>query len=123
MLLKLSHTTAVTYTLHQWFSNFGILSPGGIPWWLRGKESACQCRRHGFDPWSRKIPHVLEQLSPCTTTTELWHNQAHVPQLLSLHSRAPTTTYCMFLTTEALTLESVPCNKKSHHSEKPAHCN
>ena len=20
-----------------------------------GKESACQCRRHGFDPWSRKI--------------------------------------------------------------------
>ena len=22
------------------------------------KESACQCRRHGFDPWSRKIPHA-----------------------------------------------------------------
>ena len=21
-----------------------------------GKESTCQCRRHGFDPWSRKIP-------------------------------------------------------------------
>ena len=21
-----------------------------------GKESACQCRRHGFDPWVRKIP-------------------------------------------------------------------
>ena len=19
-------------------------------WWLSGKESACQCRRHGFDP-------------------------------------------------------------------------
>ena len=27
-----------------------------LPWWLRGKESACQCRRHGFDPWVRKIP-------------------------------------------------------------------
>ena len=26
------------------------------PWWLRGKESACQCRRRGFDPWVRKIP-------------------------------------------------------------------
>ena len=25
-------------------------------WWLGGKESACQCRRPGFDPWVRKIP-------------------------------------------------------------------
>ena len=24
----------------------------------------------GFDPWSRKTPHALGQLSPCTTTTE-----------------------------------------------------
>ena len=22
---------------------------------LKDKESACQCRRHGFDPWVRKI--------------------------------------------------------------------
>ena len=28
----------------------------GIPRWLSGKESACQCRRYRFDPWSRKIP-------------------------------------------------------------------
>ena len=27
-----------------------------IPWWLSGKDSACQCRRHGFNPWVRKIP-------------------------------------------------------------------
>ena len=47
----------------------------GLPWWLSGKESPCQCRRHGFNPWSSKILHVVEQLS-------------HVPQLLSLHSRA-----------------------------------
>ena len=38
-----------------------ILSNGsksmlGLPWWLSSKESACQCRRHGFDPWVRKIP-------------------------------------------------------------------
>ena len=26
--------------------------------------------RHGFDPWSGKIPHAKEQLSPRTTTTE-----------------------------------------------------
>ena len=31
----------------------------GFPRWLSGKESACQCRRlrrHGFEPWVRKIP-------------------------------------------------------------------
>ena len=36
-----------------------ILNTQGLPWWLSGKESACQClqcRRRGFDPWVRKIP-------------------------------------------------------------------
>ena len=28
----------------------------GLPWWLNGKESSCQCRRHGFHPWVGKIP-------------------------------------------------------------------
>ena len=44
----------------------------GLPGWLNGinKEPTCQCRRHGFDPGSGKIPHGEEQLSPCTTTTE-----------------------------------------------------
>ena len=27
----------------------------GFPSWLSGKESTCQCRRHGFNPWVRKI--------------------------------------------------------------------
>ena len=35
-----------------------------LPWWLSGKESACQCRRHRFDPQFRKIPSDAEQLSP-----------------------------------------------------------
>ena len=26
--------------------------------------------RHGFNPWSRKIPHAMEQLAQCTTTIE-----------------------------------------------------
>ena len=43
----------------------------GLPWWLRGKEPACQCRRRGFSPWSERIPHTLEQRSLCTTTIEL----------------------------------------------------
>ena len=42
----------------------------GLPWWRSGEESACQCEGHGFEPWSGKIPHAAEQLSPCATTTE-----------------------------------------------------
>ena len=70
-----------------------------LSWWLSGKESACQCRRHGFDPWSRKTAHASEKLSlyQCywasalgsgTTTTETIvllllkpaHSRAHSPQ-------------------------------------------
>ena len=40
-------------------------------WWLSGKESACQCRRPGFSPWSRKIPHAAEQLlSLCSSSQD-----------------------------------------------------
>ena len=28
---------------------------GSLPGWLSGEESPCQCRRHWFYPWSRKI--------------------------------------------------------------------
>ena len=42
----------------------------GLPWWLSDKESACQCRKHGFNPCSWKIPHAMEQLSLCTTNIE-----------------------------------------------------
>ena len=42
----------------------------GLPWWHSGWESACQCRGHGFEPWSGKIPHAAEQLGPWATITE-----------------------------------------------------
>ena len=42
----------------------------GCHWWLSGKEFACQYRGHVFDPWSGKIPHAMEQLSPWATTIE-----------------------------------------------------
>ena len=41
-----------------------------LPWWLSGKESACQCRAPGFDPWFGKIPPAAEQERPHTTATE-----------------------------------------------------
>ena len=43
---------------------------GRLPWWLSGKESTCQWRRHRFDPWSRNILHAAEQLCPCALSTE-----------------------------------------------------
>ena len=33
----------------------------GLPSCLSGRESACQCRRYGFDPWVRKIPWSRKQ--------------------------------------------------------------
>ena len=39
----------------------------GFPWWLTGRGSACQCRRHRFSPWSGKIPRATEQRSRCAT--------------------------------------------------------
>ena len=42
----------------------------GIPWWLSGEKSTCQCQRHEFEPWSRKIPQAMEELSPCAKTIE-----------------------------------------------------
>ena len=32
------------------------LFPSMLPWWLSDRESACQWRRHRFNPWSEKIP-------------------------------------------------------------------
>ena len=63
----------------------------GLPWWRSGWESACQCRGHGFEPWSGKIPHATEQLGPWATITE------------------------------PAGLEPVLRNKRGRDSERPAH--
>ena len=47
----------------KWFAH-------GLPWWRSGWESACQCRGHGFEPWSGRIPRAAEQLGPWATMTE-----------------------------------------------------
>ena len=65
--------------------------PTGLPWWRGGWESACQCRAHGFEPWSGKVPHATEQLGSWATTTE------------------------------PARLEPVLRNKRGRDSERPAH--
>ena len=49
VLLKANFLLFV-YGTHFWM--LLILYPG-LPWWLSGKQSACQC---GCHPWVRKIP-------------------------------------------------------------------
>ena len=63
----------------------------GLPWWRSGWESAYQCREHGFEPWSGKIPHAAEQLGPWATITE------------------------------PACLESVLCNRRGRDGERPTH--
>ena len=81
----------ILWLLHGKLEGFWNLCPGNgvqntnykspchntlsLPWWLSGKESACQCRRQGFNPWSGKMPRASAQLS-------------RVPQPLELSSRA-----------------------------------
>ena len=43
---------------------YQIVMGTGLPWWHSGWESARECRGHGFEPWSGKIPHAAEQLGP-----------------------------------------------------------
>ena len=45
-------------------------SPLGPPWWLSGKESAHQCKRHEVDPRSRSISHAAEWGDLCAPATE-----------------------------------------------------
>ena len=47
-----------------------LLCPAGLPWWFRRKESACQCRRWGFDPLGREDP--LEKEMATHSSTLVW---------------------------------------------------
>ena len=47
-----------------------IMCNSGLPHGPVDKNLPVRCREQGFDPQSRKIPHVAEQLSLSTTTTK-----------------------------------------------------
>ena len=88
------------------FTNKGLFQ--GLPQWLNGQESACQCRRHGS--LSMKIPHALEQLSPYATTIEP-----------VLQSQRATTTDPHITTMKPKHLQLLLCSERSHCNEKPEH--
>ena len=65
----LAHRHLKKHLLGEWMSEWMsecihsslMLNPcRGPSWWSSGKESACQYRGHGFDPWSGKIPYASQ---------------------------------------------------------------
>ena len=52
-----------------------ILCLWGLPWWLSGKESTCQCRRLRFDPWMEKIQQRRKWQSTPVFLTGKSHGQ------------------------------------------------
>ena len=51
----LEHNEPTIKISHKYYLLSEVLL-SGLPRWLSGKESACQCRRLEFYPWVRKIP-------------------------------------------------------------------
>ena len=60
-----------------------------LSWWLRGKESACESRRCGFDSWSRKISHALEQPSLGSRAREPHLLQPTCPRACAMQQEKP----------------------------------
>ena len=95
----------------------------GFPGDANGKEHACQCRRHRFDPWVRMIPwRRAWQLTPVILPGNFHgqrslsgysprcHKEMDTAEQLSTHIR----THHIFLFTEVIKIESyVAWGKKS----------
>ena len=112
--------------------NLSVFLPG-VARWLSSKESICQLRRHGFDPWSRGLTcrrtvkpmcHLHWACAPepgdCTC-------RAHPPKLLKPdhpRARAPQQEKPPHCEIHAQQPESTPCSpqleKSPHSNEDPA---
>ena len=85
----------------------------GLPWWLSAEESACQCRRHRFNPSSGKIPHRACALEPGS------HNHWSLEAWTLCSTTGETTTRSLHITTRewpllTATRERSPCTKTPH---------
>ena len=59
----------------------------GLPWWLSGKESSCQCRRCGFDSWVGNIPWRMKWQPTPVFLPEKFHGQRSLEGLQSMGSQ------------------------------------
>ena len=104
----------------------------GLPRWHSGKESTCQCRRHGFKPWVRKISWSRKwQLIPVFLPGKFhgqrslagynpWgHKESDMTEWLSMH--AHTKEWIPFKMFDCK-LVNLWCYKKSHYCKTWATC-
>ena len=59
------HISHLGFTVAHDNHGVKIILMRGLPWWLSGKESTCQCKRHRVTRRPRKISDALERLSLC----------------------------------------------------------
>ena len=81
----------------------------GLHWWSSGWESACQCRGHGFEPWSGRIPHSHNYWSPGAlepTHRNYWSPRSATREATAMRSPL------------AATRESPQAATKTQHSQK-----
>ena len=67
VIYNIQDMTKASVSIDGWMDQENVV---GLPWWRSGWESACQCRAHGFEPWSGRIPHAAERLGPWATIAE-----------------------------------------------------
>ena len=53
--LFITWLTTIGIHLFRYLLYLNIRRHLGLLWWLSGKESTCQYRRHGFNPWAGKF--------------------------------------------------------------------
>ena len=86
------------------------------------KESAYQCREHGFNPWSQKIPHAQGQLSPRATieVCMLQSPSSATRESTAMRSHGMATRGQPLLTTPRQTSNTDPAQSTVIHSHQRA---
>ena len=64
VLQKTKNSYHMIQQSHAWAYTQIKLYLEGLPWWLSGKDSVCQSKRHGFNLWSGRIPHAKRATVP-----------------------------------------------------------
>ena len=85
----------------------------GLPWWLSAKESACQCKRHGFDPFPEEDPTCLGAAKP--RNHSYWSLCSTIRKVTAVRSLHSTTEWSLLTTTgESLSRSENPAQPKIH---------
>ena len=58
----------------------------GLPRWHSGNKSACQSRRHGFDPWVGKFPWSRKWQTTPVFLPEKFHEQRSLMDMFGRYS-------------------------------------